>query len=328
MTHDQFRILEEISGKRGQPNSRTDSGSKADDLLAAAIAAFAVITRPGRQDLEQFEDLALPLMQCATPAGKRHAAEALAKLGDAPRRLIIALASQPVEISAPLLLRSPLLHANDLIDIIGKNGLAHARVIARRPSGDVLLKGILHSFADPVIDRTLAIQEKRAEDEPLEKSASRGLATMPQQPLFHNAPLPGAEHLIDTALLIDDRLFRHALADALDLSFERTESVIGQWPDSHLPIALRALGLSAAECYLIMTAVLGPIDANRDNLREFVYIYRSIDREKAMTLVRRWKAEDMSAMLRNKLREMAKAEDETALMPPANSDTPPGTVSL
>lgn len=338
MTNDQFRALEDISGHRSPSDSKAGR-AKADDLLAAAISAFAGITRPGRQDMQQLEDLALPLLECASTRGKRHAANALAQLEDAPRRLILALADQPVEISAPILLRSPLLRPSDLIEIIGKNGLAHARAIARRQSGDVLLQGVLRSFADPVIDRTLALQENLAniEAEPLEKpdvpdlSAARAplmkegsserLARALQQP-FYEAGATGSQHLIDTALLIDGQFFRNALADALDLSFERSDAIIGQWPDSHLPIALKALGLSPAECYLTMTAILGPIDANRDSLREFVHIYRSIDREKAMALVRRWKAEDMSAMLRGKLREMAEAEDDTPLVDAANSDHP------
>ncbi len=157
---------------------------------------------------------------------------------------------------------------------------------------------MLRSFADPVIDRTLTLQENLAniEAEPLERpdvpdlSAARAplmkedsserLARALQQPFFEAGATTGSQHLIDTALLIDSQFFRNALADALDLSFERTDAIIGQWPDSHLPIALKALGLSPAECYLVMTAILGPIDTNRDSLREFVHIYRSIDREK------------------------------------------------
>ncbi len=57
--------------------------------------------------MQQLEDLAMPLLQCASTRGKRHAANALAQLEDAPRRLILALADEPVEISAPILLRSP-----------------------------------------------------------------------------------------------------------------------------------------------------------------------------------------------------------------------------
>ena len=337
MTNDQFRALEEISGNRSPSNSK--AGSKADDLLAAAISAFAGITRPGRQDMQQLEDLVMALLQCATTRGKRHAANALAQLEEAPRRVVLALAAEPVEISAPILLRSPLLRPGDLIDLIGQHGLAHARAIARRQSGDILLQGVLRSFADPVIDRTLTLQDNLAniEAEPLEKpqipdlsaakaplmtgGSSERLARALQQPFFNAGTLPGSDRLIETALLIDSQFFRNALADALDLSFERTDAIIGKWPDSHLPIALKALGLPAAECFLVMTAVLGTIDTDRDGLREFVHIYRSIDREKAMALVRRWKAEDMSAMLRSKLREMA--DDDEPLANAANSDAPP-----
>mgnify|MGYP000849066408 CR=1 FL=1 len=317
MTNDQFRVLEEISGNRNQSNLRAD-GSKADDLLGAAIAAFASITRPGRHDAHQLEDLAFPLLERATMRGKRQAASALAQIEDAPRRLVLSLASEPVEISAPILLRSPVLRSEDLVDIIGKNGLAHARAIARRQSDDALLKGVLRSFTDPVIDRLLALQENLAglgtdktEIQPTINEAEKSEGELPHQPSFFNSgALSSPEHLIDTALLIDDQIFRTALADSLDVSFERADHIIGQWPASHLPIALRALGLSASECFMVMSAVLGPVAADREGLREFIQIYRSIDQEKAVMLVRRWKADDMSKLLRSKLREMVTATDD------------------
>lgn len=318
MTNDQFRVLEEISGNRNQSKSRAD-GSKVDDLLVAAIAAFASITRPGRQEAHQLEDLTFPLLERATMRGKRQAAHALAHIADAPRRLVLSLANEPVEISAPILLRSLVLRSEDLVEIIGKNGLAHARAIARRQSDDPILKGVLRSFADPAIDRLLALQENLAGLETDRPSTSVGLSInekandgSSQQPsFFGTSALSGPEHLIDTALLIDDQIFRTALADSLDVSFERADRIIGQWPESHLPIALRALGLSAAECFMTMSAILGPVAADRHSLREFIQIYRSIDREKAMMLVRRWKADDMSKLLRSKLREMATAADES-----------------
>ena len=317
MTNDQFRVLEEISGNRSQSKSRAD-GSKADDLLVAAIAAFASITRPGRQETHQLEDLTFPLLERATIRGKRQAAHALAHIEDAPRRLVLSLANEPVEISAPILLRSPVLRSEDLVDIIGKNGLVHARAIARRQSDDPMLKSVLRSFTDPAIDRLLTLQENLAGLETDRPKASADLssnenpndASSQGTSFFGTSALSGPEHLIDTALLIDDQIFRTALADSLDVSFERSDSIIGQWPESHLPIALRALGLSASECFMTMSAVLGPVAADRHSLREFIQIYRSIDREKAMMLVRRWKADDMSKLLRSKLREMATASDE------------------
>ncbi|PWL19042.1 DUF2336 domain-containing protein [Falsochrobactrum shanghaiense] len=327
MTNDQFRVLEEISGNR-RPSLPDDSGGKADELLVAAIAAFAAITRPGRQDVQQFEDLALPLLQNASARGKRRAANALAPLDHAPRSLVLALANEPVEISAPLLLRSPLLRPADLIDMISRNGLDHARAIARRQSADPLLKDVLRSFSDAAINRLLKLQENleteqfeppaTAHPAPSDETGSGQMALSLRQPFLSSGAITGASHLINTALLIDDQIFRTALADALDLSFERADAIIGQWPDSYLPIALRALGLSASECYLIMTSVLGPIDADRDNLREFVHIYRSIDHDKAAALVRRWRADDMSKLLRSKLREMVQAQDGAKVEKAAN----------
>lgn len=314
MTNDQFRVLEEISGNRSQSHSRADS-SKADDLLGAAIAAFASITRPGRHDAHQLEDLAFPLIERATTRGKRQAAHALAQIEDAPRRLVLSLANEPVEISAPILLRSSVLRSEDLIDIISKNGLGHARAIARRQSDDPLLKNVLRSFDDPAIDRLLALQENLAGLEPDKLAASEHTnekpdnGSTPSPSLFGTSALSAPDYLIDTALLIDDQIFRTALADSLDVSFDRADRIIGQWPETHLPIALRALGMSASEAFMIMSALLGPIAANRDHLREFIQMYRSIDREKAVMLVRRWKADDMSRMLRSKLREMATAAD-------------------
>lgn len=314
MTNDQFRILEEISGNRSQSHSRAES-SKADDLLGAAIAAFASITRPSRQDVHQLEDLAFPLIERATTRGKRQAAHALAQTEDAPRRLVLSLANEPVEISAPILLRSPILRPQDLLEIISKNGMDHARAVARRQSDDPLLKDVLRSFDDPAINRLLALQENLAGLEP-EKPATSEEANEKLDDGSTLAPsfsgtsaLWAPEYLIDTALLIDDQIFRTALSASLDVSFERADQIIGQWPDTHLPIALRALGISASEGFMIMSALLGPIAASRDHLREFIQMYRSIDREKAVMLVRRWKADDMSKLLRSKLREMATAVD-------------------
>lgn len=169
VTNDQFRVLEEISGNRSPSSSKPEAARPMifwplhyRRLRPSCVPAGRICSS---------EDLAMPLLQCASTRGKRHAANALAHLEEAPRRLVLALANEPVEISAPLLLRSPLLRPSDLVDIIAGNGIAHARAIARRQSDDVLLRGVLRSFADAAIDRTLALQENLAniDAEPLEK---------------------------------------------------------------------------------------------------------------------------------------------------------------
>ncbi|WP_181418379.1 DUF2336 domain-containing protein [Phyllobacterium leguminum] len=316
---------------------KVNSG-KADDLLSAAVTAFTAITRPARNDIQQLEDLAMPLLESATARGKRHVAAVLSQLDSAPRNLILALCDEAVEIAAPLLLRSSLLTSDDLVDIIASRGLGHARAIARRPEVDGIVQGVLESFADPAIDRSLAVRKQMGEttDTPLRPAGHLPLKGTDHAMVNARQPIsalegamagraegadasPVAGQMIDTALLRDQMFFRNLLADMLGVTFEQAQAIIGQWPSSRLPLALKALGLSAEASYLIMTAVLGRIDSDRNSLRDFVYFYRSIDRETALGLVRRGQADDITAMLRQKLREMA-IEEEDLVLDAANSD--------
>ncbi|MFK4824104.1 DUF2336 domain-containing protein [Paenochrobactrum sp. BZR 588] len=313
MTRDQYRALEGFS------ISRNPADSKADDLLTAAISGYASITRPGRQELLQLEDLAMPLIDYATAKGKRDAAMRLVHMQDAPHSLVFKLAHEPTNISAPLLLRSDALSTSDLLHLIESRGIGHARIVARRHDQDALLIGLLQSFDDAEINQILERQghlpslhnsEQIAKPQ-AEKTNSQKLMQIHQQlnmmmrdanvDLEHsvkrNLPPQSAyqvpeNHLIDSALLINCDFFRTALADALGVSLERAKHIIGEWPSSQLPIALKALNLSAQDCYLIMTAVLGTIHGDRDSLRDFVNIYRSIKPETAQQIIERWKAED------------------------------------
>lgn len=333
MSNSQFRALE------GRSAHHNNAENKTDELLTAAIAGFSSITRPTRHDMQLFEDLALPLMSSATERGMKQAARDLAKINTAPRKLVLTLAHEAIEIAGPLLLRSNVLTPLDLIDIIGKNGIDHARAIARRPSDDAILHSLLQSFADPAIDRAIALRNQivkaTATDLPAQSTSTtivdqvgvlRDQLSFMLTNIENNLPEDGKAHLadinklsladqlLDSALLIDPHFFQTALADALGVSFERARHIIGEWPSSQLPVALMALGLSAQDCYMILTAVLGTITGTRDSLRDFVHIYRSIDRNSAMQVIRQWKAEDMSAVLRNKLRNLAQDDqvDETA----------------
>ncbi len=348
MTADQFRALETLSGSGHSAHHKTD------DLLAAAVAGFTSLTRPGRYESQQFEDLALPLLETASPRARRQASAILAQHDVAPRKLVLDLANDNIEVAAPLLLRSPVLTTADLTDIIARNGLSHARIIARRHPVDPLILPLLTSFDDQVINQSLTAEplivtapaeEKNEPDAqdlhftssaPVRKPAApaRTAAQQSAKPatvapaahdlgtlsLYSHLRPALAEYLIDMALLIDSSLFRTALADALDVSYSRAETIIGNWPNSQLPLALKAIGLTAQDTYLILTAVLGTIHGERDQLREFVHIYRSISTEQALAAVRRWKADDMNDKLRDKLRSLA--EDQAGdFTTAANNDS-------
>lgn len=343
MTADQFRALEIISG------SGYSAHHKTDDLLAATVAGFASLTRPGRYESQQLEDLAMPLLETATPRARRQVSATLTQHNIAPRKLVLALANDTIEVAAPLLLRSPVLTTADLADIIDAHGLPHARIIARRHPVDAMLLPLLQSFDDPIIEQSLntepltpsvsldAGRDKqdiqpdiqnahyasaapvnetkpatapRAEHKAADASAfltGHDLIALPLRTLLRPTL---AEHMIEIALLIDTSLFRTALADALDVSSVRAEQIIGTWPNSQLPLALKAIGLTAQDTYLILTAVLGTIHGERDQLREFVHIYRSLSTEQALSAVRNWKADDINDKLRSKLRDLADDKSE------------------
>lgn len=343
MTADQFRALENLSGSGHSAHHKTD------ELLAAAVAGFTSLTRPGRYDSQQFEDLALPLLDTASPRARRQVSAILAQHDFAPRTLVLKLANDNIEIAAPLLLRSPVLTTADLAAICGEHGLSHARIIARRHPVDPMLLPVLDSFEDvlinqsvntePVLPPVAAEQDSAPEVQKMHYTSSRPVrkpTVSPQtaqveKPVIkahdlEDLPLaqmlrPGlAEYLIDMALLIDGNLFRTALADALDVTYNRANTIIGSWPNSQLPLALKAIGLSAQDTYMILTAVLGTIHGEREQLREFVHIYRSISQEQAASAVKRWKTDDMNDKLRDKLRDLAHSAPE-GFTKPANSDS-------
>lgn len=308
MKYPEFRALEDRSG-----------GSKADDLLTASITAFCSVARPAKSDAQQLEDLAVPLLPLTSPRVRRHAAAVLSELTHAPRRLIMALAEDDVDISAPILLRSPVLKTADLLDIIRRKGLGHARAIARRSMTDPLLLDALHSFDDAALERTLAFQPP-AETESVAVPDSERLRETRQA--LKELMLSGnvgnsddqalADRLIDAALLDQTGTFHEEFAQALDLGIENTSRIIGHGLNAELTIAFVSLGLSAEAAHLILTGLFGLVHKDLHSLRLFVQSYRQIDKEKARLTVSRWKLQENSQALSEKLREMAKDVENTA----------------
>jgi uncharacterized protein (DUF2336 family) len=304
----EFRALEDRS-----------SGSKADDLLTASITAFCCVARPAKSDAQQLEDLAVPLLALASQRVRRHAAAALSEFSHAPKRLIVALAEDEVDISAPLLLRSPVLDPSDLIGIIDRKGLGHARVIARRDIDDPELLRVLHGFDDPAIERALALQSHSVhsgdtdmqdalptQESPRLRETREALkALMRDSDKGFSGDQALAEHLVDAALLDETALFEQEFARALALDPDSAKRIIGHGLNAELTIALASLGLSAEAAHLVLTGLFGLVHKDLHSLRLFVQSYRQIDRDKAQATVERWKVQENSQKLRQKLREMA-----------------------
>ncbi|MBL8581640.1 MAG: hypothetical protein JNL61_05355, partial [Rhizobiaceae bacterium] len=137
---------------------RTEAG-KAERLFRAAVTAFCSLTRPSRREIQQLEDLTLPLFEQVSSDSRRFVAAALSECAYPPRALVRRLCEEPVETAAPLLIRSVALTDIDLIAIIGRHGIAHARAIAARPELNPTIVDLIRA-----LEASTAAETAQAED--------------------------------------------------------------------------------------------------------------------------------------------------------------------
>jgi uncharacterized protein (DUF2336 family) len=297
---------------------------KADRLFRAAISAFCSLTRPSRREIDQLEDLALPLFDSVSVESRRFAAAALSECRHPPIRLVRRLCDETVDIAAPLLIRSNALSDIDLIALIGRRGLPHARAIARRPglnkTIEQLVEALMSSAAQTQdAEKPASPPEPRASGQLL-ASASNDSATPAgfDTAAFSNADRirsrlrtmmrPAAEipsgsrptiveqekargdfaKLRSTALAGDRGLFQTALADALGVELSLAKSLTeGQGYDG-LATALRALDLADEQAFLL-TAAFGNVGA----VRAFLASYHSSPPDAARERLREHDAETL-----------------------------------
>lgn len=307
---------------------RTEAG-KAERLFRAAVSAFCSLTRPSRREIAQLEDLTLPLFDEVSVESRRYVAAALSECEYAPTALVRRLAEEPVEIAAPLLTRSKALRDIDLIALIGRHGLPHARAIARRKELNPAIADLIRALEKPTLVKTRppeTVTRLAPKPEPVakpdtgrpapgeaEENARRRLRSM-MRPAGDSAGIntflgqPAYVKLRETALTGNAAFFQTALADALDIDFATARSVTGQPSYAALLAALRALDLSEDRAFLIAVAVYPGEFPHPQAIRLFLDRYRLLHREAALDKVRAWKTETLSRAIRGNASDTAHAE--------------------
>ncbi|RWL42722.1 MAG: DUF2336 domain-containing protein [Mesorhizobium sp.] len=310
---------------------RTEAG-KAERLFRAAVSAFCSLTRPSRREIAQLEDLTLPLFGAVSVESRRYVAAALSECEYAPTALVRRLAEEPVEIAAPLLTRSNALSDIDLIALIGRHGLPHARAIARRKELNPTIADLIRALERPTLVKTRppetvtkltprpepakADTDRAASGEAAE-NARRRLRSM-MRPAGDAADVntflgqPAYVKLRETALTGNAAFFQTALADALEVDFATARSVTGQSGYAALLAALRALDLSEDRAFLIAVAVYPGEFPHPQAIRLFLDRYRLLHREAALDKVRAWKAEALSRAVRDKADDTINTERRDA----------------
>lgn len=276
------------------------SAGRPERLLRSSITAFCATPRPTKREIAQLDDLAVPLLECVSDECLRFAAAALSDLPHAPALLVRRLADMPVEISAPMLMRSPVLTNIDLVALIGRHGLPHARVIATRTDLDERIARLIRS-----IDRL----EQSAPDK-AEETRNQLLAMM--QPSEQSAEAPQAavqlrwdgdpgtyRKLRSTALAGIPPLFHTALADALDIEPSLARDIAQSDDLSELLIALRFLSLSPEQAFLIVQCTRPDRFAQARAVAAFLDAFEALDQEKAAIAVDGWRGDETPANAAN-----------------------------
>lgn len=309
--------------------TRTEAG-KAERLFRAAVSAFCCLPRPSRREIAQIEDLTLPLFDGVSPEGLRFAAAALCECAYAPAELVRRLCEEPVDVAAPLLIRSQALTDIDLIALIGRHGLPHARAIARRGDLNSTIADLIRALERPTLVKTEPSPEKPSKVETIlpvdasqkphgqaaEETRRKLRSIMLADKLAGEEALnPSARSgiyakLRETALTGNAAFFQTALADALDIDFATVRTLMSSSNDTMLLTALRALDIGEDKAFLIAVAVFPSHFPHPQAIRLFLDRYRVLHREAAAERVREWKAEAASQAIVEARRARA------------NSDTP------
>lgn len=257
-------------------------GGKPERLFRASICAYCALARPGRAEAAQLDDLALPLLPSVSEDGLRFAAAALSETRRAPAELVRRLADLPVAISAPLLIRSKALRDIDLVTLIGRHGLPHARAIAARRDLDPAIAALVRTLGvtNPGQEPAAIVPASSAES-PAETARARLRAIMrpaeqddarPEKAPADPAPL--FERML-AGLLADMRpLVEGLLAHRLDIGGQHA-GALTQKVFADLPHALRRLGLSLEQAFMIAFCMDPAAFRATGDVRRFADAYRS-----------------------------------------------------
>ncbi len=288
------------------------------------MSAFCSLTRPSRREIAQLEDLTLPLFETVSVESRRYVAAALSECEYAPAALVRRLCEEPVDVCAPLLVRSRALSDIDLIALIGRHGLPHARAIARRKDLNPTIAQLIKALEKPTLVRVRQPEPISAESAPAAPSppklpgsaaenARRRLRSMmlAEGEATSVNPFVGSAtygKLRETALTGNAAFFQTALADALDIDFSTARALTEQSSYLSLLAALRALDLSEDRAFLITVAVYPREFPHPQAIRIFLDRYRLLHHEAALEKLRGWKAETVSRAVRGNAPVAANAD--------------------
>jgi uncharacterized protein (DUF2336 family) len=270
-----------------------DAKTRKDDILRACVSAFVALLRPSKQEIRQTLDLALSILPFTSATTKRFVAAILSASHHAPHELIRRLCDEPVDICAPLLLKSPILSTKDLIEIIEKSH-DHAHIISKR---DYLPVMVVEAFTSRGHGR---VPEPRSQKEvSLTLNEAREHLTFIMHNSVHdiyelpakNETLP--QKLQRFALSDQNALFITLMADVSKLSFSKVENLTRRASSGELSTLLKAFHVEANSAFVICSIFYPKIAANRGEIQLFLTRFNHMNVKNAQDMIAVWQLDDV-----------------------------------
>lgn len=152
-----------------------------DTLFSATIAAFTCLIHPKRSDLKRIDALLVPLYHQVGDYTKQEAARKLSGVSTLPNKVSSLLCSEPLEISAPLLLASAPLEESAMLHAIAKHGNGHLNLIAQRDNLPHSVKSLCENSVPAVVT-----EEPHAEDVKSTQEAIKIISKVEEVPAQEN----------------------------------------------------------------------------------------------------------------------------------------------
>lgn len=268
--------------------SSSDPAERLERLFCASVEAFSELPRPSRREISQLEDLAMPLLDTLSDSCLRFVAEKLADTPEAPAALIRQLADMPVRVSAPILKRSTILNSLDLLALVGRHGVYHARAIASRTDLDQRVATLIRSISTLDANSPEMAAETRKN---LRDMLPHDLDEEFFSAIVENATLLRLNDTLNEAALSGDkRRVAAFLADALELPLDHMSAIIASDDIAGLIASLRACGAQDTEAFLLLHCLHPQKFSDIRATKRFFEAYQGLRHHDAQAVINGWKA--------------------------------------
>ncbi len=292
-----------------------------DSLIFSAAGAFVSLPRPGRDDAERLDALAIPLFEKLSIEGKRRIAAVLSECRSVlPEKLVESLILQPLDISASLLISRAEIPDYILERAIMQGGEPHARIIALKNNISLTVKTRIDALIESIVpmtaieaqeyDRKMAKPPVLAPNSEAQTELERAQdrlrnmmmrKTLPEQIKSVTAPFATSDDInivarfINLALEGDADFLSTALADEWSAPFSAIRPLVQRNGLHTLAVLLKGLDFGATDSFAIVSAFNPQGFASREAIASFYLKFQGITDSEIHTLKQKFEEKPLQS---------------------------------